>query len=58
MGVELVLVLMFRMVVRLSVNFPGKFGGNPWRALCRVYKILPVTKKCSIEQRILDCNLQ
>jgi len=28
MGVELVIMLKFRIVVRFSVSFPGKFGGK------------------------------
>jgi len=42
MWVELVLVLKFRIVVRFSVSFPDKFGGNLWRALRSVCKNLPV----------------
>jgi len=41
-----VLVLKFRIVVRFSVSFPGKFGGKSLAT--------NLTKK----QRIMDCNLQ
>ena len=61
-GVEQVLALTLRIVVRFSVRFPEKFGGQSLASTvhCLFLKIYQCsfTKNALLNKELIDCNFQ